>query len=229
MIREAFCAATIGGLLWLDRYQIGQLMISRPIVVGPVIGGALGDFSLGLAVGVLFEVLWLRRPPIGGFIAPDVTFSSAVATAVAVIVRNEHYFDVVALALLSFMLFMPLSFLGSKLDLLLRLCIGKLSIPAEQAIVQRDSPKIALLFITSLVLGFAICMVTQVPIIILGTIVLRHIIEVWPENLNEGLKFAYFTIPAIGSLDMLAGNFEKSSLALFLIGFVSTICCYMFL
>ena len=157
------------------------------------------------------------------------TFSSAVATAVAVIVRNQHYFDVVALALLSFMLFMPLSFLGSKLDLLLRLCIGKLSIPAEQAIAQRDSPKIALLFITSLVLGFAICMVAQVPIIILGTIVLRHIIEIWPENLNEALKFSYFTIPAIGSLDMLAGNFEKSSLALFLIGFVSTICCYMFL
>ena len=59
MLKEAFCAATIGGLLWLDRYQIGQLMIFRPIVVGPIIGGALGDFSLGLAVGVLFEVLWL--------------------------------------------------------------------------------------------------------------------------------------------------------------------------
>ncbi len=229
MLNEAFCAATIGGLLWLDRYQIGQLMISRPIVVGPIVGGALGDFSVGLAVGVLFEVLWLRRPPIGGFIAPDVTFSSTVATAVAVIVRNQIYFDILALALLSFMLFMPLSFLGSKLDLLLRLCMGKLSIPAELAIAQRDGPKIALLFITSLVLGFTICMVAQFPIIIFGTIVLRHLLEVWPENLTEALKFAYFTIPAIGSLDMLAGNFEKSTFALFLIGFVSTVCCYLFL
>ncbi len=229
MLKEAFCAATIGGLLWLDRYQFGQLMVSRPIVVGPVIGGALGDFSVGLAVGVLFEVLWLRRPPIGGFIAPDVTFDSTVATAAAVIVRNQHYFDVLALALLSFMLFMPLSFLGSKLDLLLRLCIGKLSIPAEQAILQRNSAKIAILFVTSLLLGFAICMAAQFPIIILGTIILRRLLEVWPENLTEALKFAYFTIPAIGSLDMLAGNFEKSSFALFLIGFVSTICCYLFI
>ena len=87
MIKEAFCAGTLGALLWLDRYQIGQIMISRPIVVGPIIGVALGDIPLGLAVGVLFEVLWLRRPPIGGFIAPDVTFSTAIASAVAIIVE----------------------------------------------------------------------------------------------------------------------------------------------
>ena len=229
MIKEAFCAGTLGALLWLDRYQIGQIMISRPIVVGPIIGGALGDIPLGLAVGVLFEVLWLRRPPIGGFIAPDVTFSSAIASAVAVIVKNQFYFDTAALALLSFMLFMPMSFVGSKLDLLLRMVLGKLAAPTEQAILKRDNPRIALFFAVSAILGFTICLTAQVPIIILGTGALKRIVEVCPGSYVAALKFAYFAIPAIGALDMLAGNFERVSFALFLIGFVFTLLFYLFL
>ncbi|MCX5874381.1 MAG: PTS sugar transporter subunit IIC [Deltaproteobacteria bacterium] len=229
MLREAFCAGTIGGLLWLDRYQIGQLMISRPIVAGPVIGGALGDFSTGLAVGVLFEVLWLRRPPIGGFIAPDVTFASSVGTAAAVMVRNQTNFDVTALALLTFILFMPVSFLGSKLDLLLRVGLGKIAIPAEQAVLDRNKLQIALYFIASLALGFAICLVAQVPIILIGTLMLQKLSEAWPEKLIQSLKFAYFSIPALGALDMLAGNFERVPFALFLLGLTSTICCYFLL
>lgn len=215
--------------MWLDRYQIGQLMISRPIVAAPLLGGALGDFSAGLAVGVLFEVLWLRRPPTGGFIAPDVTFSSAVASAVAIIVRNQIDFDMRALALLSFIVCMPLSFIGSKLDLLLRLCLGKMSSPAERAILERDGPKITFFFIFSLIIGFAICLTAQVPIIIAGTFFIRYLVNIWPENFTEALKFAYFTIPAIGALDVLAGNLERFSLTFFLIGLGSTLCCYIFL
>ena len=229
MIKEAFCAGTLGALLWLDRYQIGQIMISRPIVVGPIIGVALGDIPLGLAVGVLFEVLWLRRPPIGGFIAPDVTFSTAIASAVAIIVKNQFYLDTPALALLSFMLFMPLSFVGSKLDLLLRMGLGKLAPLTEQAILKRDNLTIGLFFAASAILGFTICLTAEVPIIILGTVVLKRIVEVCPESLIAALKFAYFAVPAIGALDMLAGNFERFSFALFVIGFISTLLCYLFL
>jgi mannose PTS system EIIC component len=229
MIKEAFCAGTLGALLWLDRYQIGQFMISRPIVVGPIIGWALGDIALGLAVGVLFEVLWLRRPPIGGFIAPDVTFSTAIASSVAIIVKNQFYLDTLALALLSFMLFMPLSFVGSKLDLLLRMGLGKLAPLTEQAILERDNLTIGLFFAASVILGFTICLTAEVPIIILGTVVLKRIVEVCPESLIAALKFAYFAVPAIGALDMLAGNFERFSVALFVIGFISTLLCYLFL
>ncbi len=227
MFKEAFLAGPIGSLLWLDRYQIGQLMISRPIVVGSIIGAVLGDIATGLAVGVLFEVLWLRRPPIGGFIAPDVTFASTVSASIAVIVRSQQHFDVLALALLSFMLCMPLAFLGSKLDLIVRLCLGKMAIPSAEAIVERDSPKVALFFVSSLITAFLICFVTQVPIIIIGAFVLNNFIKIWPQSLVEGLKFAYLAVPTLGALDMLAGNLERSSLTYFLIGLVATICCYL--
>ncbi|MGC8657453.1 MAG: PTS sugar transporter subunit IIC [Desulfomonilaceae bacterium] len=228
MLQEAFLAGPIGSLLWLDRYQIGQLMISRPIVVGSILGGVLGDITTGLSVGVLFEVLWLRRPPIGGFIAPDVTFASAISASIAIIVHGQHHFDVLALALLSFMLCMPLAFLGSKLDLVVRLCLGKMAIPAGEALAQRDSPKLAIFFISSLITGFVICLLTQVPIIIVGSVVLNHIVKIWPQNLLEALKFAYLAVPTLGALDMLAGNLDKSSLIYFVIGLVGTISFHIF-
>jgi mannose PTS system EIIC component len=229
MFKEAFWAAALGGMFWLDRYQIGQLMASRPIVVGSVIGWALGSVETGLAVGALFEVLWLRRPPIGGFIAPEVTFSSSIAVSAAIIVGNQSHFDIIALALLSFMLFMPLSFLGSRLDLVLRIGLGKLSIPAESAILDRSRRKILLYFGASLGLGFTICFVAQVPLIILGSLVLGPLVAAWPENLVPALKLAYFSIPALGALDMLAGNFERVSFALFLLGITFSVCCYFLL
>lgn len=229
MLKEAFWAGAIGGLFWLDRYQIGQLMLSRPVVVGPVIGWALGSVAIGLAVGTLFEVLWLRRPPIGGFIAPEVTFSASIAAATATIVGNETNFDIIGLALLSFMLFMPLSFLGSRLDLLLRIGLAKLAIPAELAILDRSRPKIFFYFIASLGLGFTVCFIAQVPIIILGSLVLGPLVSAWPENMVPALKLAYFSIPAIGGLDMLAGNFERAPLALFLLGVTFSLGCYFLL
>ncbi|MFH0961022.1 MAG: PTS sugar transporter subunit IIC [Pseudomonadota bacterium] len=229
MLEEAFWASALGGLFWLDRYQIGQLLLSRPVVVGPVVGWALGNVSTGLAVGALFEVLWLRRPPIGGFIAPEVTFSSSIAASAATIVGNETNFDIIALALLSFMLFMPLSFIGSRLDLVLRIGLGKLAIPSESAILDRSRTKILFYFIASLLLGFMVCFVAQIPLIIVGSLVLGKIVLAWPENMVPGLKLAYFVIPALGGLDMLAGNLEKIPLALFLIGVAFSIGFYFLL
>ena len=229
MLDEVVWAGVIGGLFWLDRYQIGQLMISRPIVVGPAIGWAIGNAQIGLAVGALFEILWLRRPPIGGFIAPEATFATAVASATAVIVGNETHLDVTALALLSFILFMPFSFLGSRLDLLLRIGLGKLAIPAQAAILDHSGSRLFIYFFASAGLGFIICFVAQVPIIFLGVWALRNFLLFWPEEMIPALKTAYFSIPVIGALDMLAGNFERVPLALFLIGLVFSVFCFSLL
>lgn len=229
MLNEVVWAGVLGGLFWLDRYQIGQLMISRPIVVGPVIGWAIGSVQTGLAVGALFEILWLRRPPIGGFIAPEATFSTAVASAAAVIVGKETQLDVTALALLSFILFMPFSFLGSRLDLLLRIGLGKLAIPSESAILGRSCSRLFIYFLASAGLGFMICFMAQAPIILLGVWVLRNVVLAWPEDMIPALKIAYFLIPAIGALDMLAGNFERVPLTLFLAGLVFSVFCFYLL
>jgi len=65
--------AVIAVICGLDRLAFAQIMISRPIVAGPLTGIFLGEALLGLQVGMLTELLWLGRLPVGATIPPDDT------------------------------------------------------------------------------------------------------------------------------------------------------------
>jgi len=71
----ALCA--VAALLDLDAYRVGQWMLSRPIVLGPLLGGCLGKFGVGTWVGGTLELLTLDDLPIGHC----VPLNSAVAVA----------------------------------------------------------------------------------------------------------------------------------------------------
>jgi len=73
------CAAALA-VLELDAAAAGQFMVARPIVLGPLAGLALGDLTLGGALGALYELFSLADPPVGGYlpINPTVALSSSL-------------------------------------------------------------------------------------------------------------------------------------------------------
>ncbi len=77
-VRAAAGAGTIA-LLELDAAAVGPFLLSRPIVIGPLIGWALGSPWIGAALGGLFEALTLEDMPLGG----RLEFSAPVAAGVA--------------------------------------------------------------------------------------------------------------------------------------------------
>lgn len=68
----------------LDRTAACQFMVSRPIVAGPLTGLVLGDPVSGLQVGMLVELLWLGRLPVGASIPPDDTQAAIGGTFLSV-------------------------------------------------------------------------------------------------------------------------------------------------
>ena len=62
-ILPAFCLAV--AIVELDQVHVGQWMISRPIVLGPVLGWVCGSPGLGLAGGALMELFCLDVLPVG--------------------------------------------------------------------------------------------------------------------------------------------------------------------
>jgi PTS system mannose-specific IIC component len=81
LLGQVLTGAAVAILCGLDRVAILQVMLSRPIVAAPLIGLLLGDGLIGLEVGVMVELLWLARLPVGATIPPDDT-QIAVATTV---------------------------------------------------------------------------------------------------------------------------------------------------
>ena len=71
--------AGVLALLELDAASVGPFLLSRPFVVGPLVGGALGSPWLGAGIGALFEALTLEELPLGG----RLDFSAPVAAGVA--------------------------------------------------------------------------------------------------------------------------------------------------
>lgn len=66
----------IAGLIHLDVLVFGQFMVSRPIVVGWILGYFLGIPEYGILLGVFFELVYIVEIPVGVKIPVDATSST---------------------------------------------------------------------------------------------------------------------------------------------------------
>lgn len=105
--------ALVAWLCGLDRMAVLQIMISRPLVAAPLAGLVLGQPLVGLQVGLLIELLWLARLPMGAAVPPDDTQVAIAATVMAIILAeampaaNQH-----GLALLCILTAIPVGKVG---------------------------------------------------------------------------------------------------------------------
>lgn len=67
----------------LDSTLAFQLMVSRPIVLGPLLGLALGNPLVGAFVGLVVELLSHDKIPIGGLIPANATVSAGAGLLLA--------------------------------------------------------------------------------------------------------------------------------------------------
>lgn len=81
---ELAIGAGVALICGLDRTAAMQIMISRPIVAAPLVAWLLGDVAIGLEIGLMVELLWLARLPVGAAIPPDDTQVSIAGTVLAV-------------------------------------------------------------------------------------------------------------------------------------------------
>lgn len=88
-VGEAGLLVLLGAVTFLDRWPVFQTMVSRPIVVGPIVGAILGDPSAGVFWGAVFETIYLGLMPVGAARVPDASLAALVGTTVAVLGRLD--------------------------------------------------------------------------------------------------------------------------------------------
>lgn len=80
-------SAVLVGLVALFGYlecAVGNSMIQRPIVMGPLIGLVLGDIQTGLVVGATLELAFMGNVTIGAALPPEITAGGILGTAFAI-------------------------------------------------------------------------------------------------------------------------------------------------
>lgn len=83
VIAGALWVSLLGGVLCVDRTAAFQVMVSRPIVAGPLTGLLLGAPEAGLVAGGLIELLFIGDLPVGRYVPVNDTALTVAAAAVA--------------------------------------------------------------------------------------------------------------------------------------------------
>ena len=128
LFRTAVIAAAIGGLAAVERKGALQLMLSRPIVLAPLLGWALGDPLGGLVLGVPLELIFLGGVNLGGSLPDNETLLAAALTSAVVPAGMAARTGVdEPLAALGLLLLYPLAVAGRQLDRATESYNGRLS------------------------------------------------------------------------------------------------------
>ena len=64
---------------------LGTTLLSRPLVLGPLVGLVLGDLSQGVVIGATLELIFMGNIKVGAAIPPVVITGGVLSTAFAII------------------------------------------------------------------------------------------------------------------------------------------------
>ena len=87
VLTQAIIASIVMFLVWLD-YEWIHIWTYRPIVLGPLMGLALGNLQIGLEVGATVELMFLATVWVGSAIPPNEILAAGIATALACVTGN---------------------------------------------------------------------------------------------------------------------------------------------
>ena len=197
MLIETAVAAGLGALICLDRVAV-QVMVSRPVVAGPLIGLVLGDALTGLLAGAILELLWIDRIPIGPYVPPHDTFVAVLATVGAILAAPSGASPPRELIALSVLLFAPAAWLGQRMEILLRQWNERWVSRALEDAKAGDPAMLSRRHLSALAGYFGASLFCLGALMLCGVPLLRWMYPALPPSLLQVLTFAYLLLPLVG-------------------------------
>ena len=192
---------------------IGNSMVQRPIVLGPLVGIILGDVQTGLAVGATLELAFMGSQAIGAALPPEITAGGILGTAFAI--TSGAGADVaVALAL-------PLATVALLVKNTYYLIIRSALLHASDRCAERGDYKgVANLHMFSF-LSYAVVMALIIAVCFhAGSPAVEAFLAAVPDFVMDGLSVASGVLPALGFAMLANMLLNKKVAPFFMIGFV---------
>lgn len=193
---------------------LGTTLLSRPLVLGPLVGLVLGDLSQGVVIGATLELIFMGNIKVGAAIPPDVITGGVLSTAFAILSGKGPS---IAMALA-----VPISILAemaiSGLFVFRAVFNKRFNRYAEEG----DYQKLQRLHVLSGVLKPLLMGLLTFTALLLGADVMKSFLDSIPPWVNDGLKVAANMLPALGFALLLNLMFNKKVAPYFFLGFVLT-------
>jgi mannose/fructose/N-acetylgalactosamine-specific phosphotransferase system component IIC len=195
-------AAAAVSVVELDAVSIGQFMISRPLVVGPALGLALGRADTGLLVGSLVELFGLDELPVGG----NLPINGTVAAASCLLLALGPAGLPLALALPAGLFS---GWAHGRGESFLRQERAKLCHTAEESLVRGRLPRFGIFSVRSLA-----SQACWTALLFAGAVGLLGPALGWfwprlPRTLKAGLDFGLLACPSLAAAGLLSALWVK--------------------
>lgn len=216
MFIQSVLIGIISGWQVIDRTWLWSAWSHRPIVIGVLVGLVLGDIPTGTITGAYLELIFMGAVSMGFYTPPDVTLSSAVATAFVI-----HSGLEVGAALT---LATPIAVLSSGIDVglfdsLINPTVKEIGIRAakkgnEKGVFFANYLGSTILFLFKFSVGFSM--------FYFGAEAVSNFIVSLPEFVSTGFSVAGGILPAIGFAMLVNMVYNKKTLPFFVLGFILT-------
>ncbi|MDA3902226.1 MAG: PTS sugar transporter subunit IIC [Desulfuromusa sp.] len=211
--------ALISLICGLDRVAILQIMISRPIVAAPLTAFVLGEPLIGLQIGVMVELLWLARLPVGAAVPPDDTQVAIASTVLGIILGRTLNASGIELLLLCLLIAIPLGKVGQYLDHYARQYNIRLIKQVDSAL-DRGSLLVAELQHMRGLTSFSLAAIGTYAIILLGGLLIVPLL--WPllqQPMSYSSAWVQLALPLVGIAVILGTINVSRAITLFCASF----------
>jgi len=205
LFQEIILTAFCGSLLCLDRVFI-QAMISRPVVIAPLMGLLLGNLYAGLIIGAIIELIWIDRLPIGTYIPPNDSLTAVLAVAIALISGSATGGVTPQIIALAVILAIPFGSLAKQMDVMI---IQSNNVLSDQALRDAQENNLRAIERKNYMGLLKVFFFYGVFLLAAQAVVIPLVIWGYPrlnEPLLKALSFTYYFLPLLGiavALNML--------------------------
>jgi PTS system mannose-specific IIC component len=190
-------------------------MISRPIVAAPLVAWLLGDIAVGLEIGLMVELLWLARLPVGAAIPPDDTQVAIAGTVLAVSLGGILGQSGLEYQLLCLLIAIPLGKFGQFFDRFVRQLNGRKVALSEEYLEAGDFHRLEQLHRRG-ILAFALAaLCTYLVIICCGLLLIPLLAPILLPSLGATSEWLRIALPLVGIAVILGTANVSRALTLF--------------
>lgn len=220
MVWKVTIASLIGGILCLDRVFL-QIMVSRPVVAGPLVGWLLNDPYTGLVCGALIELLWIDRLPIGTYVPPNDTMTAVIVTAAAIIAGDALGQTSRELTVFALLALLPLGYAGQQMDAWIIRSNDGLAKNALSLADRADIRGVERMHGQALLKSFILSVIFLFIAVTVGSWMLILVFPLLPPFAKKALALSYFFIPLLGIAVALTTVKRQGAASFFCAAFVT--------
>jgi mannose PTS system EIIC component len=186
-----------GSLFCLDRVFI-QAMISRPVVIAPLVGLLLHHLYAGMIIGAMIELIWIDRLPIGTYIPPNDSIAAVSAISIAAIAGPKLGGVTPQIIALSVLIGIPCGLIAKQIDVKIIESNNALS---DQALIDAQENNIRAVE-QKTYLGLAKVFLSYFLLLLAAQSVFIPLVSWLYPKLNpaaiKALSFMYYFLPLVG-------------------------------